>query len=232
MSLDYTKRTNIDERYRKRKTESRLGWTDSYEKKFARIKEVLAKYPIPQNSRILELGCGAGNIALFMAELGYESYGIDLSPDAIVWAEDKKKQLGISATFCLGNAVELTEYPADYFELIIDGDCLLMLIGSDRKVCLSNIYRILKFNGLFLATANLLNEELQNRYYIKPDNIFDPQTQCLTQDGIPYYYLSREKEFSAELEHAGFKILESKRFPPKHNDHPLIAGRLSSLARK
>lgn len=128
--------------------------------------------------------------------------------------------------------VELNEYTNELFEFVYDGDCLFMVIGADRKICLSSIYRILKPNGLFLAHAKLLNEQLQDKYYITPDNIFDPQTQCLVQDGIPYYYLSREEEFIRELNLAGFKVLSSKKFPPKHNEHPFIAGSLSAVARK
>jgi len=232
MEFDYTKRITIDERYTKRKSDHQPGWSDDYETKLDRIQEVLAEFLVPKGSKFLELGCGAGNIALSMAKLGFESYGIDLSPAAISWAEERKKEFGLSASFCLGNVVELNEYTNEFFEFVYDGDCLFMVIGTDRKACLSNIYRVLKPNGLFLAHAKLLNEQLQDKYYINPDNIFDPITQCLVQDGIPYYYLSREEEFSRELNLAGFKALSSKKFPPKHNEHPLIAGSLSVLAIK
>jgi 2-polyprenyl-3-methyl-5-hydroxy-6-metoxy-1,4-benzoquinol methylase len=232
MLFDYSKRTTIDDRYRTRQDDQRTGWNDNYQSRIDRIKEILVQYPIPQSSKVLELGCGAGNIALYLAEQGYESFGIDLSSVAISWAEEKKKELGLTATFLVGNVVELTEYTQECFDLVVDGDCLWMIIGADRKDCLSNISRILKPNGLLIANAKLLNEDLQTRYYINPDNIFDPKLQCLTQDGIPYYYLSREKEFIAELDRAGFKVLETKTFPPKHNEHPLIAGSLSAVARK
>ncbi|MCX7918965.1 MAG: class I SAM-dependent methyltransferase [bacterium] len=232
MIIDYSQRTNIDVRYRKQKADGRAGWNDCYQMRFVQINEFLARYSIPQHCRILELGCGAGNIVLYLAERGYEAFGIDLSPEAIAWAEEKKTLLGLSATFSLGNIIELADYSTDYFDCIIDGECLQMVIGSDRKQCLSNICRVLKPAGLFVAAALLLNESLQDRYYINPDNIFDPQTQCLTQHGLPYYYLSREKEFFTELNTAAFEILELKRSPPKHTDHPLIASRISVVARK
>lgn len=232
MSFDYTKRTAIDDRYRTRQDDQRTGWNDNYQARLDRIQEILTKFPIPVTSKVLELGCGAGNIALYLAEQGYDSYGIDLSPAAISWAEEKKKEVGLSVTFSVGNVVDLAEYTNEYFDLIVDGDCLWMIIGADRKECLANIFRVLKPTGLLIANAKLLNEEIQDRYYINPDNIFDPKLQCLTQDGLPYYYLSREKEFIAELNQAGFKVLETKTVPPKHNEHPLIVGSLSAIARK
>jgi ubiquinone/menaquinone biosynthesis C-methylase UbiE len=232
MEIDYTKRITIDERYTKRKSDHLPGWSDDYEAKLARIQEVLDEVPVPKGSKFLELGCGAGNIVLSMVKLGFEAYGIDLSSAAISWAEEKMKESGLSASFSLGNVVELNEYTAEFFGVVYDGDCLHMIIGADRKTCLSNIYRILKPNGLFLAHAKLLNEQLQDKYYITPDNIFDPQTQCLLCDGIPYYYLSREEEFIRELNQVGFKVQSSKQFPPKHNEHPFIAGSLSAVARK
>ncbi|MFB3894721.1 MAG: class I SAM-dependent methyltransferase [bacterium] len=232
MLFDYTRRTAIDDRYRTRQEDQRIGWNDDYQSRIDRIQQILELYPIPSNSRVLELGCGAGNIALYLAGQGYQAYGIDLSVAAISWAEEKKQELNVSTTFSVGNVVELTEYTNESFDLIVDGDCLWMIIGADRKECLANIHRILKPDGLLIANAKLMNEEIQTRYYINPDNIFDPKLQCLTQEGIPYYYLSREKEFITELTQTGFKVLETKLFPPKHNEHPLIVGSLSAVVRK
>lgn len=95
MEIDYTKRITIDERYTKRKSDHLPGWSDDYETKLDQIREVLAEVPVPKGSKFLELGCGAGNIVLSMAKLGFESYGIDLSPAAISWAEEKEEGIRI-----------------------------------------------------------------------------------------------------------------------------------------
>jgi len=91
VKIDYSSRRDFVERFKERKAEGKPGWADedSYKTKFARIENFLARHNMPRNSRFLELGCGAGNITLFMAEKGFEAYGIDIVPEAVTWAKEK-----------------------------------------------------------------------------------------------------------------------------------------------
>ena len=45
----------------------------------------------PPPGRIVEFGCGTGWLSLILAERGYEVVGIDISPDAIVIAEQLRQ---------------------------------------------------------------------------------------------------------------------------------------------
>ncbi len=220
--IDYTKRREYNKRYRERKKEGQVGWADekSYERKRATIEKILKTHSFPSNAKFLELGCGNGNITLFMAEKGFEAYGIDIIPEAIDWARENKKTSSLDADFKVGNVVDLACYSDDFFDFIFDGECLHCIIRDDRAKCFSNIYRILKNGGIFHAKANCMNEAVKKRVDISKDCYFDPQTQCLLRDGVPYYYLSREDEFMGELKKAGFTVLESEKitdFPDKNS---------------
>jgi len=209
---DYTDRHGYNKRYQKRREQGCAGWSDaeSYEKKRSTIEKVLVSHRFPKKARFLELGCGNGNITLFMAEKGFESYGIDIIPEAIIWAEERKNSTSVDADFQVGSVVDLKPYSDDCFDFIFDGDCLHCIIGPDRKKCLASIYRVLKPEGIFHVRANCMKKGLNTRFEIAGNCYFDPQSQCVMRDGVPYYYLSREEEFAEELQEAGFEILESE----------------------
>lgn len=42
--------------------------------------------------KVLDLGCGAGRHAMFLAENGFEAYGIDISENAILEAKKRAQE--------------------------------------------------------------------------------------------------------------------------------------------
>lgn len=215
MKIDYSSRRDFVERFKERKAEGKPGWADedSYNAKAARIEKFLARHDVPRNGRFLELGCGAGNITLLMAEKGFEAYGIDIIPEAITWAEEKMRKSPASADFRVGNVVDMKSYSDGFFDFVFDGETLHCIIGQDRKTCLASVFRVLKRGGLFLVGANLVNEKVSKRVDLDSGCYFNPQSRCLYHNGVPYYYLSREKEFLKEIRKAGFQIVHSEKTP-------------------
>ncbi|MCX5685642.1 MAG: DUF6398 domain-containing protein [Planctomycetota bacterium] len=49
--------------------------------------------------KTIDLGCGAGNYAIYLASLGFDVTGVDISPSAIALAEANAKQKGVSCRF-------------------------------------------------------------------------------------------------------------------------------------
>jgi len=213
--MDYSSRHDFVERFKERKAEGKPGWADedSYKTKAVRIEKFLARHDVPGNSRFLELGCGAGNITLLMAEKGFEAYGIDIIPEAITWAEEKMRKSPASADFRVGNVVDMKSYSDGFFDFVFDGETLHCIIGQDRKTCLASVFRVLKRGGLFHVGANLVNEKVSKRVDLDSGCYFNPQSRCLYHNGVPYYYLSREKEFLKEIREAGFQIVRSEKTP-------------------
>ena len=56
---------------------------------------------------IVDLGCGTGENALWLASLGCPVVGIDGSPTAIELARRKASERGVAATFLVGDALDL-----------------------------------------------------------------------------------------------------------------------------
>ena len=54
--------------------------------------------------RALDLGCGSGADAVYLAGHGWQAVGIDFAPEAIAAAKKKAEDAGVDATFVLGDA--------------------------------------------------------------------------------------------------------------------------------
>ena len=46
--------------------------------------------------RAIDLGCGAGNYAIYLAGIGFDVTGVDSSPTAIRFAREKAERLGVA----------------------------------------------------------------------------------------------------------------------------------------
>ena len=57
--------------------------------------------------RALDLGCGPGRNALYLASHGLKVDAIDLSPVAVAWAEDRAHEAGVGVRFLCGDAFAL-----------------------------------------------------------------------------------------------------------------------------
>ena len=215
MSVDYFNRQDCTKRYVARRACGKTGWADenSYRMKEKRIGDFLSRNPLARGSRVLELGCGAGNTTLFIAEKGFDAYGVDAEAVAIEWAKEKMKASNTRATFSVGNIVDLDGFADNFFDFVYDGETLHCIVGEDHKSCLANVFRILKPGGLFLAGANLINEELNEPIELEKGVRFDPRSQCLYHGDVAYYYLSRQQQFLEEVRQASFQVLHIEKTP-------------------
>ncbi len=216
------------ERYRLRQAAGKAGWADesSYARKASRLDAILEANRLHPPCRFLELGCGNGNLTLYMARNGHEAYGVDIVPEAIAWARKQAAEGNPRADFRVDNVVTLSGCADGFFDLVFDADCLLMIVGPERKAAVANVWRVLKPGGIFHAVAHLLNEAITRRMAFSGQDYFDPERQYSTVQGHPMYYYSREQEFVDLIEGAGFHILRrGKEAPyPTHQNTPFLAG--------
>lgn len=69
--------------------------------------------------KILDVGCGTGENALYLAEIGLPVLGIDIVPAAVKEARKRANRRGIKASFKVLNALELSSLN-QCFDTIID----------------------------------------------------------------------------------------------------------------
>src|SRR5205085_8930194 len=64
--------------------------------------------------RTLELGCGTGTNAVFLAAQGFEVTAVDISRQAVEQAQTWASRAGVSILFRQGDILELTDLGAPY----------------------------------------------------------------------------------------------------------------------
>jgi cyclopropane fatty-acyl-phospholipid synthase-like methyltransferase len=95
--------------------------------------------------RILDVGCGTGENALFLASQGYDVVGIDIVPAAIRLAKEKAKQRNVKLEFRVVNALKL-QHTSD-FENVIDSGLFHTFSDDERPVYAHVVHRALSREG-------------------------------------------------------------------------------------
>jgi ubiquinone/menaquinone biosynthesis C-methylase UbiE len=206
-----------DEEYLRRRAAGSRGWYSD---------EVLSQYldllsrvfcapHFPCKGKLLEVGCGAGDWSLWAAQRGYEAHGMDISPNAIAWAMEKSRERGLEAKFQVGNALELSGYDPEAFDIVLDGHCFHCIAGGDRKRFLRAVFRVLKPHGIFhvntMCGTPSCDEFLQH---------YDSASRCLIREGIAIRYLGLPESVEQEVAEAGFLVV-SRKILPRRNDREL-----------
>jgi 2-polyprenyl-3-methyl-5-hydroxy-6-metoxy-1,4-benzoquinol methylase len=107
--------------------------------------------------RAIDMGCGAGNYAIFLAGKGFDVTGIDVAPTAIGLAKENARKKGVKCRFIvadvLGDLHEITET----FDFAYDWEVLHHIFPEDRDKYVKNVFRLLGPGGKYLSAC--FNEE-------------------------------------------------------------------------
>jgi 2-polyprenyl-3-methyl-5-hydroxy-6-metoxy-1,4-benzoquinol methylase len=68
---------------------------------------------------VLDIGCGLGDNAVYLAKNGHPVTGLDLSPTALRTAERRAGDAGVDVKFAVADATRLDGY-TDAFDTVID----------------------------------------------------------------------------------------------------------------
>jgi len=97
--------------------------------------------------KVLDVGCGGGLACEFLAKLGANVSGIDLSINSIKAAQEHAKSSNLEINYQCGVAENLP-YNENTFDIVLCFDVLEHV--ADLKIVISEIYRVLKKDGIFL----------------------------------------------------------------------------------
>ncbi len=101
---------------------------------------------------VLDVGCGTGENALYLAGQGHDVWGVDGIPAAIETSRRKAKERDLSATFLVKDALHLHELGRT-FDSVIDSGLFHTLSDPDRPRFIWNLSRVLKPGGGYFMLA-------------------------------------------------------------------------------
>jgi cyclopropane fatty-acyl-phospholipid synthase-like methyltransferase len=95
---------------------------------------------------VLDVGCGTGEHALYLASRGHEVWGVDFVALAIERAKEKAKQRRLNAHFLMGDALAL-EALGRTFDTVIDCGMFHTLTDEERAVFVKSLASVLRSGG-------------------------------------------------------------------------------------
>lgn len=110
------------------------------------VQFVFRNFKRGKNTRILDLGCGAGRHVYFMASEKIDTYGLDISSEGIINAQKYIENAGLNAKLKIGS-VDLIPFDDNFFDGIICYGVLYYCKKNEIQKAVNEIYRVLKKGG-------------------------------------------------------------------------------------
>jgi len=145
-----------------------LGEGSAHPGGFEATKMLISSIEIPRGSRVLEVGCGTGRTACYLAHLGCDVTAVDRNPLMLEKARSRALRTPSNVRLVYGDASSLP-FPDFTFDLVFVESVTVFTKGDGA---IQEYYRVLKPNG------RLLDREMAFVKKTKPQ-------QC--RDFIAYY---------------------------------------------
>jgi ubiquinone/menaquinone biosynthesis C-methylase UbiE len=131
---------------------------------------------IRKDARILDVGCGGGRDAIFMAQCGFSVIGVDISVAALRIAERRAEEAYIEVDWRHGSVLDLPVEDKT-IDLVTDRGLFHVIEDVDRPKYSSEVHRVLKPGGRAVIRGasresaqdqfNPITEEAVERYFQK-----------------------------------------------------------------
>jgi 2-polyprenyl-3-methyl-5-hydroxy-6-metoxy-1,4-benzoquinol methylase len=103
--------------------------------------------------KTIDLGCGAGNYAIYLASLGFDVTGIDISPTAINIAKENAKKMSVECNFIVADVLGDLHEMKDTFDFAYDWELMHHIFPEKRSNYIKNVYKILRPKGKYLSVC-------------------------------------------------------------------------------
>ncbi len=144
----------------------------------------------------VDLGCGAGNYAVWLAGQSFDVIGLDISEAAVKHATELAASKGVTCRFMVADLLGDLSELHDSFDLAIDWEVLHHVFPDDRPTFIDNVHALLRPGGVYLSVC-----------FSEKDDTFDGEGKLRETPLGTTLYFSSEVELR-ELFETKFDILE------------------------
>jgi 2-polyprenyl-3-methyl-5-hydroxy-6-metoxy-1,4-benzoquinol methylase len=103
--------------------------------------------------KTVDLGCGAGNHALWLAKQGFDVTGLDISREAINIAIEGATRDGVNCSFEVVDIVSSIESLVTDFDFVYEWEVLHHIFPDDRPRYLRNVRALLSTGATYLSVC-------------------------------------------------------------------------------
>ncbi len=116
--------------------------------------------------RAVEIGCGTGNDAIYLAEQGFDVTAIDISPTALNIAERKATKQGVKVQWLLADILQPP--PLEEFDFVYDRGCYHEVRQHHAKDYVASIRKLTHDASKILILAGNANKDSYWRFHGPP----------------------------------------------------------------
>lgn len=103
---------------------------------------------IPYSSKVLEIGCGTGQLSIYLSRYNRKIFSTDLSKGSLIEAKKFLDKCGINNVFLSRMNIFRNFLPENYFDFVISNGVLHHTFNT--KLAFQNIAKLVKPNGYIL----------------------------------------------------------------------------------
>ncbi len=101
---------------------------------------------------ILDIGCGYGDNAIYLAQHGLRVTGLEISPTALVTADHRAAAAGVSVRFAVADATRLDGY-IDTFDTVVDSGTFHCLDDESKHRYAAAVHRATRAGATLLISC-------------------------------------------------------------------------------
>ncbi|KAA8939269.1 MAG: class I SAM-dependent methyltransferase [Mycobacterium sp.] len=101
---------------------------------------------------VLDIGCGLGDNAVYLARQGFTVTGLDISPTALITAERRAADARVTVTFAVADATRLEGY-RDAFDTVIDSGMFHTLDDDGKRRYAAAVHRATRAGATLLMSC-------------------------------------------------------------------------------